>query len=169
MKKNFLLYLIIFILIIASDRITKSLVKSNLKYSESIKIVNDYIRLTYLENEGIAFSMFNNSGKFFLFFSPIILCLIIFYFFKYEIKNVWTNISFTLIIAGAAGNIIDRFVWGRVVDFIDVDIPDIILPFFQLHRWPVFNIADSSISVGIVLLIIYSLFISAKEPCDSSA
>jgi len=156
-KSRIVFFIILFIFILLSDRYTKFLIKKNFELGESKNIFFEFIRITYIENNGIVFGMFNEYGKFFLYSTPIILIIILVYFIKYEEKNFLTLLAFTLIIAGACGNILDRFIWGAVVDFIDIDIPDINLPFYHLSRWPAFNIADSAISVGIVILLIYSL------------
>lgn len=102
------------------------------------------------------------SGTFYLISSLIILAAV-FYLIITNKDNLWTKYSLTLIASGAIGNIIDRLRVGMVVDFLDVDIPDINLLGFHLERWWTFNIADSAISVGMVMLVLYIIFHSRKK------
>jgi len=102
------------------------------------------------------------SGTFYLVTSSIILAVVI-YLIITSRDSLWSRVALTLIAAGAIGNIIDRIRLGMVVDFIDVDIPDINLFGFHLERWWTFNIADSSISIGMVLLLLYILFHPRKK------
>ncbi len=102
------------------------------------------------------------SGTFYL-ISSLIILVAVFYLIITNKDNLWTKYSLTLIASGAIGNIIDRLRVGMVVDFLDVDIPDINLLGFHLERWWTFNIADSAISVGMVMLVLYIIFHSRKK------
>jgi signal peptidase II len=163
MKKTYIIIIFFIFLIFVSDRISKNYIKLNFTVGESIEIIGTEVRLTYIKNEGIAFGMFQEYGNILFILTPLSFLLIIFYFIKYENKNFWTTLAFTLIIGGAIGNIYDRIVYGAVIDFIDVNIPDINLSFYQLHRWPIFNIADFAISTGIIVYLLYSLFFVKKN------
>lgn len=157
MKKTILIIIFI-VLIFCLDRYSKNYIKSNYNIGDSKEIIGDTIRLTYITNDGIAFGMMRDYSNILFYLTPISMLLILFYFIKYENKCNITYISFILIIGGAIGNIYDRFIFGSVIDFIDVNIPNINLPFYQLHRWPVFNIADFAISTGIIIYLFYSVF-----------
>jgi signal peptidase II len=73
-------------------------------------------------------------------------------------RSFWEKFSYSLIIGGAIGNLIDRLAFGSVTDFFDVDFPD-----FLMERWPVFNIADSSIVIAITILLIYTIFFESRR------
>jgi signal peptidase II len=134
---------------------------------ESREVLGDFLRFTYVENPGMAFGL--NFGM------PIILsCFSIAasIFLVYLIKRTWQSgnlglrLAFALILGGAVGNLIDRvfyglfyryapLFYGKVVDFVDVNIPDMKLLGNELHRFYVFNVADAAVSVGVVLLLFF--------------
>lgn len=89
--------------------------------------------------------------------------IIFFLFIKND--NSIARFSFTLILSGAVGNLIDRIFFGKVTDFLDVDFFNISLGNWHIERWYVFNIADSCIVIGVILLIIYYLFV--EQPAKS--
>ena len=161
--------------IVFFDQLTKLMVKGisipflginfpGLPYGTSKPIIGDFVRLTYIENAGMAFG-FDVGGKhLFGLFSIIAGVLIIIYLYKMRHANFGFRLSLAMILGGAIGNLIDRvfysvifdygkFFYGRVVDFIDVDFFNISLFGHHLDRWPVFNIADASVTVGIILLL----------------
>lgn len=158
--KGLIIFIAVVTVIFLSDRFSKNYIKNNFELYETKQIIGDYVRINYITNEGIAFGAFQDYGNIFLILAPLSLVFIMIYFIKYEKKNKFTYIIFSFIIGGALGNIYDRILYGSVIDFIDVDIPDINFSFYQLHRWPVFNIADFTISVGIIIYIIYTIFYS---------
>ena len=168
-------YIIAFLLIIA-DQASKLAVKSfdffgisheGMKYGELIPVIDDIFMLTYIENPGMAFGISFGSGKIFLsLFSIIAGSALGYYLYKIKEAHATVKTGIMLIFAGAVGNLIDRvfygvifnespLFYGRVVDFLQVDIPDVSI--FGLHytHWPVFNIADSCVTVGVVILIIF--------------
>ena len=123
---------------------------------ESIPVFGDLLRFTHVQNTGAAFSFsigsdFTNR----IFFSIFALILITFVFYMfYKAEHFLEKICFSMIIGGALGNTLDRFLLGSVTDFIDVDFPDIFM-----ERWPIFNIADSSIVCAVIMLVVWTLFI----------
>lgn len=133
---------------------------------ESISVIGDFLQITYVENSGMALGITFGTGKIFLSIFSIIASIgLAYYLYKLEGFSMWVRIGVMLIFAGAFGNLIDRvfygvffnespLFYGRVVDFIQVDIPDI--NFWNIHytHFPVFNVADSCVSVGVVLLLI---------------
>lgn len=142
--------------IVFFDQLTKLLVRGLMAIGESIKIL-PFLRITYVENTGMAWGLlateYSNYLFAFLNFSALIFLLINYKKFG----NTKTSaIAWTLIVAGAIGNLGDRIFLGAVVDFIDVG--------FKIggkdYKWPVFNVADSAISIGGVVLF-YSLLKSA--------
>ena len=105
-------------------------------------------------NEGVSFGMLQQSGIWPLVALTIVICTILFYCLVKSESNA-EAISYGMIIGGAFGNLIDRFRFGAVADFLDV--------FAGTYHWPAFNIADSAISIGVVLLLIQSIFMSKKD------
>ena len=127
---------------------------------EPIRVFGDLVRLTHVQNSAAAFGFsIGNTITNRIFFSctSLILVGVIFYMLKRS-ENLIEKISFSIIIGGAFGNILDRFLLGSVTDFLDVDFPDILM-----ERWPIFNVADSSIVCGVILLMIWILFLERKK------
>lgn len=133
----------------------------------TIPVFGNFFRLTFVENRGAVFGIDPQLGTFtnviFILLSIIAIIIIIYLFIKN--KHSIPRFSFTLILSGAFGNLIDRIIFGQVTDFLDVDFFNLTIGKWHIDRWYVFNIADSCIVVGVILLIIYYLFVenSAKE------
>jgi len=149
------------IVIIGLDQLTKSLIRSHLYPYQSIDIWGSFLRFTHLQNTGAAFSLSlpNDSYNriFFIATSLLATVLIIYLLHKAFHKiQVW---GLGLVLGGALGNLIDRIIRGGVTDFLDFDIPDM----FGMQRFPVFNVADSAIFIGMVLLIIDTILVSGKQ------
>lgn len=139
-RKHFL-FLTIFLSIIILDQLTKFFIKSFFIVGSSKVIIKNIFSLTYTTNTGISFGLFKGFNEIFIIISVIV--LIFFGYIYYKNKRYPIQIAF--ICAGIVGNLIDRIILGHVIDFLDFWI------------WPVFNLADSSISIGIVWLIIMLL------------
>jgi len=176
-NKKIVPFFIVSALLVVIDQITKLIVHgfnffgislSGIRYGELISVIGNTVQFTYIDNPGMAFGIhFGLIGKFFLsLFSVVASILLIFLLFKLKNKHIGVKIAFSLILAGAVGNLIDRvfygvifgyapLFYGRVVDFVQVDIPDINIGTFKMTHWPVFNVADSCVSIGIVLLLIF--------------
>ncbi len=154
MKK--ILYLILPLIYILLDQITKLLIIKNIPYHSFIKL-NDYFSIVNVGNTGVAFSMFQNNNIFFIVLVSLVLIYVIFFLVKNnkDFTELQIN-SFLLIISGGIGNLIDRIFRGAVVDFIDIGYKNV-------YRWPAFNIADSCVCVGVTLIIISILFFSKKK------
>lgn len=142
MNKKHITIFSISLIIILLDQLTKYLVRQNIQLNESLPIIKNVLHLTYITNTGSAFGLFKGLNSFFVILSFVVICGI-FYFSK-KIKNSENVMQFAigLLLGGTIGNLIDRLVFGAVIDFIDFRI------------WPVFNIADSSVTISIILLII---------------
>ena len=136
---------LIMLVVISIDQASKWWVIHHLKEIGTIKIIDGIFHLHYLENRGAAFGIFQDQRLFFLVVNTLITCIIIGYLVKHPVMNRLLMWSLILIAGGAIGNIIDRALYGYVIDFFD----------FQI--WPVFNVADSAIVVGQALLIFYIL------------
>jgi signal peptidase II len=132
---------VLIIAVIILDQLTKFIVIKNLYPGESLPVIKNIFHITLVCNKGIAFGLFSKYGGVFIWLplvSVIIICLL---WFFYERKSLSAGIYLSLIVAGAIGNLVDRIRFGYVVDFLDFRI------------WPVFNVADSAITVGTALLI----------------
>jgi signal peptidase II len=141
------LFVLIAACIIALDQITKLWVRSNLALYESIPIFGP-VSLTNVRNTGSAFGLFVNQA-FLLTLIAIVGVIAILLFYRYFSKSSILGISaLGLVFAGAIGNLIDRLRFGYVTDFLDVRL-------WGDFHWPAFNVADSAITVGSILLIVF--------------
>ena len=163
------------IFIIISDQVTKLMVKgasipflginiTGLPIGSSRPIIGDFLRLTYIENPGMAFGIDIGGKLFFSLFSIIASIGILYYLYRARNENLAFRIALAMILGGAIGNLIDRvfygvffgegaLFYGKVVDFIDADFFNLNLFGYHLSRWPVFNIADASVTCGVVLML----------------
>lgn len=140
--------------IVFTDRFTKIFFSKLLTLGESLPVIHHVLHMTLVHNTGIAFGLFKNQGIVFIIIPIIAIILLIFNIYYYrnnneELSRVYI-IAFSLILGGAIGNLIDRIYLGYVVDFIDFRI------------WPVFNIADSAITIGAVIILLKCIPSSAK-------
>ncbi|MBS3096789.1 signal peptidase II [Candidatus Woesearchaeota archaeon] len=142
MDKKYAVIIPIGLLIVILDQLTKYIIKHNFRLNESIPIIKNILHLTYITNTGSAFGLFKGLNWFFILFS-IIVVIAIFYYLKKAVKNneKLTQFAVGLLLGGTIGNLIDRIAYGYVIDFIDFRI------------WPVFNVADSAVTISVVLLI----------------
>lgn len=163
--------------IVIADQITKLLVKGisipslnihheGMRYGFSRPVFGEFFRLTFIENPGMAFGIDLGGKLFFSIFSVIASGVILFYLYKVRSEPLGLRLSLALILGGAVGNLIDRvfygvifdespLFYGKVVDFLDVDFFNVTLGSYSMTRWPVFNIADASVTVGVLLLLIF--------------
>jgi len=142
-------YLLISLIIIAADQISKHLIIVNLAEDESVSIIGDLLHFRFIFNEGGAMGTSLGPSWVYTILTLVALFLIIRFFIVSKPDGVAMKLSLALILGGAVGNLIDRLRYGKVIDFIDVDFPDI--PFLDLYRWYTFNIADSAITTGLIL------------------
>lgn len=134
-----------------ADQITKWIVLQNISLMESIPVIPGFFNLVLVYNTGAAFGLGKNNNTFFLALSAIAAVVILVLWIRGTFQNPFTRLAVSILLAGVAGNLVDRIVHGHVVDFLDV-----ILPWYG--HWPAFNIADSAICVAAGLLIWDSLF-----------
>lgn len=154
-KKTISLLSVLIVGLIILDQVTKYAIRSKMYVGESFDIIKGLFSITYVRNPGAAFGFLataNDSIRKPLFlFLPVLACFWLCYL-------IWTSrnqnkllcVSYSLILAGAVGNLIDRFLLGYVVDFLDF--------YWQMSHFPAFNVADSSISVAAGLLILDFFF-----------
>ncbi len=149
-----MLEIIAFALMVAADQLTKLWAICKLKPLQTFELLPGILHLTYAENTGAAFSIFQGKTAF-LIILPVIVCLaIVHYLISKRAKHALERWSLVLILSGAVGNIIDRIMRGAVVDFFEI----------RLFEFAIFNVADIFVTIGAVLLFVYILFIAdAKD------
>ena len=151
MFRKYILFLTIAAFVVIIDQLTKAFVSSAMSLYESIVVVGSFFNITYIRNPGAAFGFLATAGPAFrsVFFLsiPVAAILLILYYLSRSMRNELLLIfSLSLILGGASGNLIDRIRYGEVVDFLDVYIAS--------YHWPIFNVADASISLGAALLVL---------------
>lgn len=131
-------------LAVALDQASKLIVRGSMTLYQSEPVLGDFFRLTYIHNPGAAFGL--NMGSPFLHtaFSVLALGVLIYLYRSLADNERLSRLALCLVLGGAVGNIIDRLYLGEVVDFFDFGLGDL--------RWPVFNVADSCVTVGVLLL-----------------
>jgi len=142
-------YLLGAVIVLAADQLTKAWATASLKPVIYIEVIPGFFRLSYATNRGVAFSLFADSEfdiRWILSAVSLIAALFVLgYFRRAPANKPWLNVSLALLMAGIIGNMVDRVRLGEVVDFIELHWRD-------FYSWPTFNIADSAICVGAVLL-----------------
>ena len=141
--------------VVVLDQITKALTRSNMDLYDSVPVITNFFHLTYVTNDGMAFGLNFPGGIYVFSVISIILTIIIFmYLWKEQNNHILMRLSLALILAGAIGNLIDRLRFGEVVDFFDFMIGD--------FHWYIFNVADSSVTIGMILFLYFSFYIQPK-------
>lgn len=152
--KKIAIFSIVFILI---DQIIKLLITNNIVYLNSIEIIPNFFYLTHVHNEGAAWSIFSGNTLFLILIAIAVLVFIYLFFIKgKKLSNIET-ITYSLLIGGIIGNLIDRIVFKYVIDYLEF--------IFGSYHYPVFNFADICIVVSVITLIIYSF---KEEVCKKS-
>jgi signal peptidase II len=141
MKKK--IFILSFIMLII-DQLSKIIVINNIEPSTGIKLINNFLYITFVKNEGAAFSILQGGRIFFIVLSIFVLVIMIKYIFDDKNIRKIEVLSYSLLISGIIGNLIDRIVYGYVVDFIDI--------YLFGYDFPVFNVADMCIVIGAVVL-----------------
>ena len=143
--------------LLAADQVSKWLVVKNFFIGQTREIVGGFFYLTYVTNDGIAWGMFRGNNLLLGLVVSVFLLVAFWYARRLNWRSAEVNLVGAALLAGAFGNLIDRFLRGAVVDFADV-----IVPFINYH-WPTFNIADSCISLCVVWLLYRALFGKDKD------
>ena len=149
MKTRYTLFAVIAVVGLIIDQITKVYIDRSMRLYDSIQVFENFFHVTYLRNKGAAFSFLSNASwrlPFFITVSIIASLVILVAFRKLRDDQKLAQVSLAMIFSGAVGNLIDRVRLGEVIDFLDVH--------WYRHHWPAFNVADSLICVGVVLLAI---------------
>lgn len=153
-------FFIILICAVAADQVTKYLITANFSLYESAAIIPNFFNLVYVTNKGAAFSLFASVESpvrhyFFVTLNSVAVLVLVVLAYRLRTKTILYRFSFGLIAAGALGNLIDRLRFGAVVDFLDF--------YYGTYHWPAFNVADSSIFMGVALLVLINILESKKS------
>ncbi|MBI2659558.1 signal peptidase II [Candidatus Woesearchaeota archaeon] len=140
-KKNILIFSVA-VLVVILDQLTKLLINQNFQLGQSIPIIKNLLHLTYVTNSGSAFGLFKSLNAFFILFSIAVIIAIFFHLKKIVKSEKLLQLAVGLLLGGTLGNLMDRIFRGSVIDFIDFRI------------WPVFNVADSAVTISVILLAI---------------
>ena len=141
MKKN-LAIICIALAIAFADQLTKFLIRANFASNESVPMIGNLLHFTYITNTGTAFGLFKGVNIVFILFSIVVIFGIFYASGRIKEKQRLMIFSLALLLGGTIGNLIDRILLGAVTDFIDFRI------------WPVFNIADSAVTISVAILIV---------------
>ena len=144
-----MLFAAVAIAVFALDRLTKSLVQANIPYGTEVSVIGELIGITNVRNSGAAFGFAPALAGIFLVASTLVAIGLAVYVARNP-GDLLTDVALGLIMGGTLGNVSDRIAFGWVTDFIN------------LHFWPVFNLADSAISIGVVLLL--ARYVLRKQP-----
>ena len=154
MNSKYRLMLIVSSAVLVLDQITKVWVHRAMSLYQSVEVIRNFVHLTYLRNTGAAFGFLAGDPSalrtvFFILVSAIAVGCIIYLLKTLRPQQKTLTLSLSLVLGGAIGNLIDRLRMGEVIDFID-------LHWYDIH-WPAFNVADSAITIGVILLFIQML------------
>jgi signal peptidase II len=143
------------------DQLTKAILVANLGVGEQVSVIGDLVRLWHVRNTGAAFSLFPGAIWLFLPVTVIALGMVAWFHRSLRDRTPWIQVILGMVLAGTLGNLTDRLRLGYVIDFVSVGFGD--------TRFPTFNVADSSLVVGIGLLVAYLTFIDRAATGDPTA
>jgi signal peptidase II len=146
--------------ILMADQLTKALVVANLAVGEKASVLGDVVQIWHAQNRGAAFSLFQGGTIFFLIVSILSIGMVAYFHRTLRGRSPWLHVVLGVILGGTLGNFIDRLRQAYVTDWLSVGIGD--------ARWPTFNVADSSVVVGIGILVIY-LFLTSPDRREVTA
>jgi signal peptidase II len=147
------------LVVLSADLASKLAVYHSLTLGQPpIRLLDDVLRLTYIHNAGAAFGLFQGSRWFFIGVSALSLLIILSLALSGRYRDRWMQFAFGLILGGALGNLADRIWLGVVIDFVQVGV--------RSHYWPVFNVADAGVTVGVILL---ALRLMGERPREDAA
>lgn len=157
---NMLRFLLIMLLVVVSDQLTKLWIVENLTLHSSVPVIPGFFNLVLVHNTGAAFGMLSNLPPlwrqvFFISVAAVAVVVLTIMQRRMGGQQPLYAVSFGLISGGAVGNVIDRLKQGAVIDFLDFHIKD--------HHWPAFNVADSGITVGVCLFLLVQFWEERKQ------
>lgn len=145
-------YYVIALIVIIADQWSKRLVVQQMEIGERIELIPGYVSILSHRNSGAAWGMLEGKMAFFYVVTIFVVGGLLYYFYKEAKHDTLLSVAIMLLVGGAIGNFIDRVLYQHVVDFISVWIPVID------YNFPIFNIADAALTVGVILLIIHMVF-----------
>ena len=157
MRRSLLLLFSVAGVVFALDRWTKRWASSSLPFNQPVPVLGEFLRLTYTRNSGVAFGLGQGTGFPYYIFSILAAVVILAMFLRGQVPELRRQLALALIFGGALGNLWDRVRSGEVVDFIEVGV--------RHWYWPVFNVADSAVSVGVVL---FALLWTGKHETEAA-
>lgn len=149
------LSLTVTLLILIIDQLTKYIIATSMKLGDSVAVLPGFLNITSHRNDGAAWGILSGKMGFFYVVTVVILVVLIVFYIREAKHNLFMQLALSLLFAGALGNFIDRVLHGEVVDFIDTYILG--------YDFPIFNVADSSLTIGVILIIIALLTDTNKE------
>lgn len=157
---------LIFAAILALDRVTKIVIAETMPYRASESVIDGFFNLVHVRNRGIAFSMFADAAPWFRdialpVVSVVAIVVIVATLRQRAMLHPLSRVALVLILAGAAGNLYDRLLYGYVTDFLDFYVGS--------YHWPAFNVADSALTVGAILLVLDSFADRRQDQASPSA
>ncbi len=135
------------IILIVIDIVIKLIISNNLILNQSISVINNFFYITYVKNTGVAWSILSGKINLIIVITLAIIMLLIIYIFNKKSYSVLEIISYSMLLSGSIGNLIDRIIYGYVIDYLDFNILG--------YDYPIFNFADICIVIGIVLILIF--------------
>ena len=146
--------------ILVADQATKAIVVSNLAVGERAELLSDVVQIWHAQNRGAAFSLFQGGTIIFLVVSVLSIGMVAYFYRSFRDRSPWLHLVLGIVLGGTLGNFTDRLRQGYVTDWLSVGIGD--------TRWPTFNVADSSVVVGIGILVLY-LFLTNPDRREATA
>ena len=143
-------------ILVLADQISKTIVVNTMSLYESIPVIQNFFHFTYITNDGMAFGI-NFPFGYYIFTSVSVLLTLFLFWYLWSVRthSIVIRLGISFIIAGAIGNLIDRIFLGAVIDFLDFMIGN--------FHWYVFNLADSYVTVGMVLVLVDSIILEKKR------
>ena len=143
-------------ILVLADQISKTIVGKTMSLYESIPVIQNFFHFTYITNDGMAFGI-NFPFGYYIFTSVSVLLTLFLFWYLWSVRthSIVIRLGISFIIAGAIGNLIDRIFLGAVIDFLDFMIGN--------FHWYVFNLADSYVTVGMVLVLVDSIILEKKR------
>jgi signal peptidase II len=150
-KTKYIIFFVTLAAVVLLDQFLKAYIGGSMNLHESIPVIEGYFNITYVKNPGAAFGFLANSAPefrslFLISVTVIAIVLILYFISKSTEKEVFLTFSLSLILGGAVGNLIDRIRFGEVTDYLDF--------YISSYHWPAFNVADSAISLGALVLVV---------------
>jgi len=133
-----------------------------------VVVISGFFQLVHIGNEGAAWGMLSGYRLLLVLVAIVALAAIYFYRGALELKRKSMQFSFGMIVGGIVGNLLDRMIYGHVVDFLDFHLPGVSFLGIEPYRWPAFNVADSGIVCGVIIYLVLSFFPGKKEGVDQA-